>query len=238
MTSPNTIDVTDETFQTEVIERSERTPVVVDLWAEWCGPCKQLGPIIEEVVASTDGKVVLAKIDVDSNPRASQTFKVQSIPAVYAVKDKAVVDGFVGAMPEWQVRQFVEKLIPTEEESEVDALLAKGDEASLRAALELEPAEERVIVALASLLVQSGRSEEGLGLLEKIPESPETRHIAALARAGDGALDDAETTLEALLPQVKTDPEARQRYVDLLELLGPDDPRTGAYRKRLTTALY
>jgi putative thioredoxin len=211
---------------------------VVDLWAEWCGPCKQLGPILEEVVASTEGKVVLAKIDVDSNPRASQTFKVQSIPAVYAVKDQAVVDGFVGAMPEWQVRQFVEKLIPTEEETEVDRLLAQGDEASLRAALDLEPAEERVIVALASLLVESGRSDEGLALLEKIPESAETRRIAALARAGDGALANAEATLEQLLPQVKADPDARQRYVDLLELLGPDDPRTTTYRKRLTSALY
>jgi len=238
MSAPTTIDVTDETFQAEVIDRSATTPVVVDLWAEWCGPCRVLGPILEEVVASTEGKVVLAKIDVDANPRASQTFKVQSIPAVYAVKDKAVVDGFVGAMPEWQVRQFVEKLVPSEEETEVDRLLAQGDEASLRAALELEPGEERVVVALARLLVEEGRTAEGLDLLEKIPESPETRHVAAQARAGGGALEDVEGTLEELLPQVKADPDARQRYVDLLELLGPDDPRTATYRRRLTTALY
>lgn len=238
MSLPSTIDVTDATFQKEVIERSITTPVVVDLWAEWCGPCKTLGPILEKVVAETGGKVVLAKIDVDSNPRASQTFKVQSIPAVYAVRDQGIVDGFVGALPEAQVREFVTKLLPTEEETELDRLLAAGDEASLRAALELEPADERVIVALAALLVDSDRSEEGLALLERIPDSPETRRIAALARAGSGATKDAEAQFEALLSQVKVDDEARQRYVDLLELLGPDDERTAIYRRKLTTALY
>ncbi len=238
MTAPTTIDVTDETFQAEVIDRSATTPVVVDLWAEWCGPCRTLGPILEDVVASTEGKVVLAKIDVDANPRASQTFKVQSIPAVYAVKDKAVVDGFVGAMPEWQVRQFVERLIPSAEETEVDRLLAAGDEASLRAALELEPGEERVVLALAALLVESDQTAEALELLEKVPDSPESRRIAAQARSGGDDLDDVEATLEELLTQVKADPDARQRYVDLLELLGPDDPRTATYRRRLTTTLY
>ncbi len=238
MTAPTTIDVTDETFQAEVIDRSATTPVVVDLWAEWCGPCRTLGPILEDVVASTEGKVVLAKIDVDANPRASQTFKVQSIPAVYAVKDKAVVDGFVGAMPEWQVRQFVERLIPSAEETEVDRLLAAGDEASLRAALELEPGEERVVLALAALLVESDQTAEALELLEKVPDSPESRRIAAQARSGGDDLDDVEATLEELLTQVKADPDARQRYVDLLELLGPDDPRTATYRRRLTATLY
>ena len=238
MSLPTTIDVTDATFQKEVIERSITTPVVVDLWAEWCGPCKTLGPILEKVVGEAGGKVVLAKIDVDSNPRASQTFKVQSIPAVYAVRDQGIVDGFVGALPEAQVREFVTKLLPTEEETEVDRLLAAGDEASLRAALEMEPAEERVIVALAALLVDTDRAEEGLALLDRIPESPETRRIAALARAGADATKDAEAQFEALLSQVKVDDEARQRYVDLLELLGPDDERTAVYRRKLTTALY
>ncbi len=99
-----TIDVTDATFQTEVLERSATTPVVVDLWAEWCGPCKTLGPILEKVVDATEGQVVLAKVDVDANPQTAQAFKVQSIPAVYAVSEGKVVDGFVGAQGEAEVR--------------------------------------------------------------------------------------------------------------------------------------
>src|SRR5829696_7491791 len=101
------IDVTDETFETDVIERSKTVPVVVDLWAEWCGPCKTLGPIIEKVVDGTGGKVELAKVDVDNNPGISQAFRVQSIPAVFALKDGKVVDGFIGAQPETAVQKFV-----------------------------------------------------------------------------------------------------------------------------------
>ncbi len=98
------IDVTDATFQTEVVDKSKEVPVVVDLWAPWCGPCKTLGPIIEKVIDETDGKVVLVKVNVDENPGLSQAFKVQSIPAVYAVKDGAVVDGFMGSYPEHAVQ--------------------------------------------------------------------------------------------------------------------------------------
>ena len=94
------IDVTDATFPTEVVERSKQVPVVVDLWAEWCGPCKTLGPILEKVIDETGGKVVLAKVDVDANPQIAAAFQVQGIPAVYALKDGKVVDGFVGAQPE------------------------------------------------------------------------------------------------------------------------------------------
>src|SRR5690606_2830275 len=101
------IDVTDATFEAEVIERSTTVPVVVDLWAEWCGPCRTLGPIIEKVVDETQGKVVLAKVDVDANPMVSQAFRVQGIPAVHAVVDRRPVDSFVGAQPENVVRAFV-----------------------------------------------------------------------------------------------------------------------------------
>src|SRR5215218_2423341 len=112
-----TTDVTDATFQTEVLDRSQATPVVVDLWAPWCGPCRQLGPIIEKVVDATEGKVVLAKVNVDENPQIGQAFQVQGIPAVYALKDGKVVDGFVGAQGEPAVQAFVDQLLPTEEES-------------------------------------------------------------------------------------------------------------------------
>jgi len=233
-------DVTDATFEQDVINRSKEVPVVVDLWAEWCGPCKTLGPIIEKVVADTGGKVELAKVDVDANPQVAAAFRVQSIPAVYALKDGKVVDGFIGAQPEHVVRQFVETLLPTEEEDEVSRLVAAGDEESLRAALEHEPDNAEAVVALAELLVVDGRTEEALALLARIPESAETRRVAALARVGIEAAvgDDLDARLEALLPRVKADDEARQEFVDVLELLGPDDPRTAQWRKRLTAQLY
>jgi putative thioredoxin len=234
------IDVTDATFESEVLARSETTPVVVDLWAPWCGPCRTLGPIIERVVDSTEGKVALTKINVDENPRCAQTFQVQGIPAVYAIRDRKVVDGFIGAQGEAAVQAFVDGLLPTEAENEVAALLAKGDEESLRQALERDPDNGDAIVALAELLIQKGEPDEALALLARIPENAETRRVAALARVGgDGqALGDVDKKLDALLDRVKDDDEARQEFVDLLELLGPDDPRTGKYRKALTARLF
>jgi putative thioredoxin len=231
-------DVTDATFQAEVVDKSQTVPVVVDLWAEWCGPCRTLGPIIEKVVDATDGKVVLVKVNVDENPAISQAFRVQSIPAVYALKDGQVVDGFIGAYPEPEVTRFVQNLVPTEAENEIATLLAAGDEASLRQVLEREPGNEDAIVALGELLVERGDGDEALALLERIPESERTRKVAAAARLGSAPTDDHDATLTALLPRVKTDDEARQEFVDILELMGPDDPRTAAYRRKLTAQLF
>lgn len=233
------LDVTDDTFEQDVVLRSDQVPVVVDLWASWCGPCKTLSPIIERVVEETNGAVVLAKIDVDANPRAAATFRVQGIPAVYALRDRQVVDGFVGAQGEDIVRQFVNQLAPNEAESELALLLEKGDEASLRQVLEAEPGNEAAVTALAELVLRDGRSEEALALLERIPESAETRRIAALARTGEALGDtDIESRLDALLDDVKSDDGARQEYLDLLEVLGADDPRTAKYRKLLTSKLF
>ena len=236
------VDVTDATFATEVVERSKQVPVVVDLWAEWCGPCKQLGPILERVIDETQGKVVLAKVDVDTNRQVAAAFQVQGIPAVYALRDGKVVDHFVGAQPEANVRAFVEGLLPTQEEDALGQLEAAGDEGSLRKALEIEPGHEGAVVALAELLVGRGGDAdvaEALALLERIPESAETRRVAALARVGTAAAaDDVTAELDALLDQVKDDEEARQRYVDLLEVMGADDPRTAGYRKQLTSRLF
>ena len=231
-------DVTDATFTTDVVERSRTVPVVVDLWAEWCGPCRTLGPILEKVVADAGGQVELAKVDIDANPSVAAMFQVQSIPAVYAMKDGKVVDGFLGAQPEWQVAEFVQRLYPSVEDREVDRLVAAGDESSLRAALELEPSEETVIVALAELLVSDGRAEEGLALLERIPESAATRRVAALARTG-GLADagDLDARLDSLLSQVKDDDDARQQFVDLLELI-EDPDAAGAWRRKLAARLF
>ena len=232
------IDVTDATFQTEVIERSLNTPVIVDLWAPWCGPCRTIGPILDSATASTGGQVVLVKVNVDENPAISQAFQVQSIPAVYALKGGQVVDGFVGAEPEHVIRQFVQALLPTLTENAIVGLLAAGDEASLRQALELEPMNENVIIALAELMVAQMKPEDALALLAKIPESDRTRKVAAAARLSQSPVDDHDETLTALLDSVKVDEEARQQFVDILELMGADDPRTAAYRKKLTARLF
>ena len=238
------IDVTDATFESEVISRSQTTPVVIDLWAEWCGPCKTLGPILEKVVDATGGKVALAKVDVDSNPGLAQAFRVQSIPAVFVAQKGRVLQGFIGAQPESVVQQLVDSLLPSEEDDRLSALVAAGDEASLREALELDPGHSEAVVALAELLVRKGDETsvaEGQGLLERIPESAETRRVAALARMGSEAEavnDGVEAKLDALLDRVKDDEEARQEFVDVLELLGPDDERTSKYRKKLTSRLF
>ena len=233
------MDVTDATFQTEVIDRSAQVPVVIDLWAEWCGPCKSLGPILEKVVAEQGGKVVLAKVDIDANPGVAQAFQVQSIPAVFGMVDGQVAASFVGAQGEDAVRTFVEGLLPGEEVSDIDRLIAIGDEGSLIAALDIESDNVAAVTALALLLVEragEGDQDAALKLLERIPESVDTRRIAAMARTE--AVDDVEATLAELLTVVKVDEDARQRFVDLLEVLGPDDERTPAWRRRLTSALF
>lgn len=232
------IDVTDETFQTEVIERSKQVPVIVDLWAPWCAPCRTLGPILEKVVDATAGKVVLVKVDTDQNPAVAQAFQVQSIPAVYAMKDGQVVDGFMGAYPEHIVQQFVDALLPTEGEQQIASLLAEGSEGAFRAVLDLEAGNEDAIVGLAELLIARGESDEALQYLARIPETERTRVVAAKARVNLAPDDDYDATLTNLLDKVKGDDEARQQFVDILELMGSHDPRTAQYRKQLTARLY
>lgn len=231
------VDVTDATFEQEVIELSKTVPVVVDLWAPWCGPCRTLGPIIEDVVADTDGQVVLAKVNVDENPQISQAFRVQGIPAVYGLRNGQVLDSFVGAQGRDAVAAFVAGLLPTAEEGEIAALLAADDIPSLRLALELDPANEEVTVRLAELMVGEDRGAEALELLARVPETNETRRVAALARTG-APTNDVDARLDTLLETAPSDAEARQELLDLLEMLGPDDPRTARYRKDLTTRMF
>jgi putative thioredoxin len=239
------VDVSDATFETEVLARSDDVPVVVDLWAPWCGPCRVLGPIIERVVEAHGGRVALAKVNVDESPQVAAAFQVQSIPAVYAVRNRQVVDSFIGAIPEAAVEEFVGRLDPPA--TEADRLAALGDEASLRKALELDPDHEAAVVSLARLLVERGDPEaagEALALLGRVPETAEARQVAALARlarSGDTAAvsgDGLEAKLEELLDRVKQDDAARQEFVDLLETMGPSDPRTARYRRALTARLF
>ncbi len=230
-------DVTDATFQRDVLDRSATVPVVVDLWAEWCGPCRTLGPVLERVVAETEGRVALAKVDIDRNPGVAGTFQVQSIPAVFAISGAKVVDSFIGALPEAQVREFVARLAPAA--TEADLLAAKGDEVSLRAALDLQHDHPAAVVALAELLAERDEGEEALALLARVPETAETRRVAARARLGQGGgAGDLDGRLNGLLDRVKDDEAARREYVDLLEMLGSDDPRTPGYRRALASRLY
>ena len=235
------VDVTDATFEAEVVEKSLEVTVVIDLWAPWCGPCRTLGPIIDRVIDATEGKVVLVKINVDENPRASAAFQVQSIPAVFAVKDRKVVDSFVGALPEHQIKQWVAKLAPAKSPNEIliDEGIALGDTSLLESALVVDPANERAVVALAELYVGEGRNDEALKLLTRIPETGEAQRVAALARIGTPSDSSAEVVaeLELLLDSVKADDAARQRYVDLLSSLG-EDPLVPEMRKKLAARLY
>jgi len=234
------IDVTDADFEQEVLERSDQVPVVVDLWAPWCGPCRTLGPILEDVIDKTEGSVILAKVNVDENPRISSAFQVQSIPAVVALKDHKVVDGFIGAVGRDEVEQFVARLAPAP--SEADELVAVGDEDSLTRALELEPNHPAAIAALARLYLTKGEPAEALKIVARIPENPETRQIAAEARLAEQQVevspDGVDSLLDNLLDRVKEDETARQEFLDLLETLGPDDPRTAQYRKALAARLF
>ncbi len=232
------IDVFDHTFQKEVIDKSMIFPVIVDLWAPWCGPCKTLGPILEKLVAATKGQVILAKVDVDKCPQIAQAFQAQSIPAVYAMKDGKILDGFVGAQPEHVVSEFVKRLLPEVVAVDVRALLAKGDEASLRKAFEAEPANEAVVIALAELLVSRKDCAAALEILKTIPQSDRVRVAVAAARAAFVPVDDYDGVLTQLLERVKSDEEAKKSYLDLLEKMGPNDPRTTDYRKKLTARLF
>ena len=237
------MDVTDQSFQADVLERSATVPVVVDLWAPWCGPCTTLGPMIEKAVADTDGAVELAKVNVDENPRIAEAFQVQSIPAVFALRNGQVVDKFIGALPEAQVTAFVQRLTPAP--SEADNLVAAGDEASLRQALELEPDHQGATEALARLLIDRGDAAEALALLARLPETETGRALAAEARLLEAGVDvsntgreEIEAKLNELLDKVRDDDAARQEFVDLLEAMGAEDPRTNEYRRALAARLF
>jgi putative thioredoxin len=243
------IDVTEANFESEVVERSRSVPVVVDFWAEWCGPCRTLTPALEAAEAARDGKVLLVKVDVDANQMLAARFGVQGIPAVKAFRDGAVVAEFVGAVPKAQVEAFFDDLVP----SRADELLAAGDELSLREAAELEPRRPDVAVALARARLERGAEDEALEAVEGHEGDFAAEGIAArigLAKAGIAvdafaALDrgEREAALDALLEAVAgadedTREQIRRAVIGILSELPPGDPSAIGYRRRLATALY
>ncbi|MGA7835652.1 MAG: thioredoxin [Acidimicrobiales bacterium] len=232
-------DVTDATFAVDVMERSKSVPVVVDLWATWCGPCLTLSPIIEKVVGETNGAVELVKVDVDANPQISQAFRVQSIPAVFAIRDGQIVDTFVGALPEAQVREFVERLAPGA--SVVDRLVNAGDEASLREALALDAGNVDAAVALGDFLRHENRLDEAEAVLEPFANVLAAKTVLArlrLQRSGVSLDGDLDLTLEHLLEQSATNEQSREQLLQVLDALGPDDERYVSFRRRLASRLY
>jgi putative thioredoxin len=241
------IDVTEATFESEVLERSRELPVVVDFWADWCGPCKALSPALEKAEAARTGTVVLAKVDVDSNQGLGARFQVQGIPAVKAFRDGKVVDEFVGALPPARVEAFFDGLVP----SRADELLAAGDELSLREAAELEPGRADIAVALAQARLQRGAEAEAMEAVEPHEADFAAAGIAARgrlieARIGKEAFEaldrgEREAALDALLGELATAEETtredlRQAIVGILAE-DPAWPEAKAYRRRLSAAL-
>lgn len=230
---PAVRDVSEAEFQAAVIDRSNDVAVVVDFWAPWCGPCRQLGPALERAVEATAGEVELVKVNVDENPGLSQAFGVQGIPAVFALRDAQVVSHFVGAQPEAAVREFVESLLPTDAERQTVAgigALEAGDlagaEAAFRAALEALPNFDPAKLGLAEVLVRSDRVNEGLELLAGLPETDDVRRVRGLARVADVS-DDGD--LDELRRAAMSDPAARLRLATALAAAGQEEEAIDTY---------
>jgi putative thioredoxin len=265
VTTPNVVDVTDANFEQLVVEESKARPVVVDLWAAWCGPCRTLGPILEKVADERKGAFLLAKLDVDANQVGNallQAVKSQGIPTVVAFRDGQPVSMFIGAYPEQEVNAFVDKLLPTEAETVAEEAVseeASGDleaaELGYREALEKDPSNREAGIGLARILAERGDLDEARAIVTPFLPDPDAERVLSVVRVNSwGDIDEAGTlawakrhavagrwreALEGMLGSLMDDrDEATAAMRDVFAVLGDDDPLVAEYRRRLSNALF
>jgi len=255
------IEVTDDDFVEKVVEASRERPVVVDLWAAWCGPCKVIGPILERIAEERGGAFLLAKLDVDANPYTAGQFGVQSIPTVIAFRDGKAVDGFIGALPEPMVNEFVDRILPSEADLvakealvEAESGDTRGAEQRFQDALSADPGNREARLGLARIVAERGEKEEARELLAALLPDTEAEGLLATIRVSEwGEVEEAGTlasakrlaavgrwheALDGMLASLGDDPSAREAMLDVFAVLGDEDPLTVEYRRRLSSALF